>query len=266
MNQLDDLVAAVRASSKYKYVYEDYVRNLGAQALARRANLKEAVKATKNKLHQVAGAYLDSTTRYAEWLQQLRAVQPGDMTALRPVCARIMSHHASTRERLASLDSFYAQTLARLAPIHSVLDVACGFNPLTIPWMPLAPGATYYAFDIYEDLMAFLREFIKLCQLHGDAQASNVLQPVALPQRVQLALALKAIPCLEQVDKSAGKNLLEHLDADHLLVSFPAHSLGGRSKGMLTNYEARFMELISGHNWQVERFEFASELAFFITK
>jgi 16S rRNA (guanine(1405)-N(7))-methyltransferase len=266
MDPLDDLVSAVRASAKYRRVCEDFVRSLGAQELARRGNLKEAVKSTKNKLHQVAGAYLEGPAHYAEWMQQLRSAAPGGMAALRPVCARVMRHHASTRERLPILDAFYAQTLAGLGPLHSVLDVACGLNPLAIPWMPLAPGAAYYAYDIYEDLMAFLGEFVSMCHLQGEAKACSVLSGSPLARRVQLALLLKAVSCLEQVDKTAGMNLLEQIDAEHVLISFPVHSLGGRSKGMLANYEARFMALIASRNWRWQRFEFGTELAFLVTK
>jgi 16S rRNA (guanine(1405)-N(7))-methyltransferase len=85
-------------------------------------------------------------------------------------------------------------------------------------------------------------------------------------QPVQLALLLKTIPCLEQMDKSAGRTLLDGIQAEHLLVSFPARSLGGRSKGMVQNYEAHFHQLIAGRPWRVQRFEFTSELVFLVSK
>jgi 16S rRNA (guanine(1405)-N(7))-methyltransferase len=81
-----------------------------------------------------------------------------------------------------------------------------------------------------------------------------------------LALVLKTIPCLEQVDKTAGQQILENLPARYLLVSFPGRSLGGRAKGMIENYEAHFRNLIKGKDWKLQRFEFQSELAFLIDK
>jgi hypothetical protein len=35
---------------------------------------------------------------------------------------------------------------------------------------------------------------------------------------------------------------------------------------MPTNYEARFRELVAGKDWSIKRFEFATELAFLISK
>jgi 16S rRNA (guanine(1405)-N(7))-methyltransferase len=264
MDDIDALVAAVRKSSKYRRVCEDVAHGIGERELAKGRRLKDAVKATKKKLHQVGGAYLDGGTDYVAWLDELKAAS-GDSVDFRRTCARVMGHHSSTRERLEILDQFYATVLAGLPPIRSVLDLACGFNPLAIPWMGLPDGATYYAYDIYEDMVEFLQAFMKLTSVRGQAVACDVLRSCPKP-RVDLALVLKSIPCLEQIDKSAGAKLLDTIDADHVLVSFPVHSLGGRDKGMPTNYEARFRELVTDRDWAIQRFEFATELAFLISR
>ena len=264
MSDIDELVVAVRKSSKYGRVCEDVVRGVGERELAKGRRLKDAIKATKKKLHQVGGAYLEGGMDYAAWLDDLR-VASGDEGDFRWACAQVMRHHASTKERFQILDEFYATVLADLPPIHSVLDLACGLNPLAIPWMGLPDGATYYAYDIYEDMVAFLQAFMKLTPVRGQALTCDVLQSCSLP-KADLALVLKSIPCLEQIDKAAGARLLDAIDADHLLVSFPVHSLGGMDKGMPTNYEARFRELVAGKDWAIRRFEFATELAFLIGK
>jgi 16S rRNA (guanine(1405)-N(7))-methyltransferase len=261
---LGRLVQAVRASAKYRPICRELVERIGRNELAKRHNLREAVKATKNKLHQVGGAYLSDQARYAAWLRELRAAQ--EPAELRPLCRKIMEAHASTRERLPILGEFYSTTLAGLPPVRSVLDVACGLNPLALPWLPLAEGATYWAVDIYEDMMAFVRDFLALplAGVRGQAQARDVLQSGPLP-RADLALVLKAIPCLEQMDKAAGAKLLNMIQADYMLVSFPVHSLGHRDKGMVASYEAHFRELLAGRPGEVRRFQFSTELAFLIS-
>ena len=146
-----------------------------------------------------------------------------------------------------------------------MIDVACGLHPLAIPWMPLAGPATYYAYDMYQDMTDFLNECLSLLHVQGYAQACNVIH-YCPTQKVDLAFMLKAIPCLEQVDRSAGLRLLETVNADYLVVSFPTHSLGGNKKGMVANYEARFYELIAGKPWSIRRFVFPSELVFLISR
>ena len=263
---LEALVDAVLKSAKYSNLSPELIRELGARELANRRNLDEAIKATKRKLHQIGGAYTVGSREYARWLAELRiAVQSGQRDDLLACCKRMMSYHASTKERLPILERFYAETLVGIPPPRVVLDLACGLNPLALPWMPLAEDAEYYAYDIYQDMAEFLNEFLVLTGTRGRAEARDVLRRPP-EQPADLALLLKAIPCLEQIDAAAVLHLLEYVNARHMLVSFPVRSLGGRSKGMLEHYEARFAALVAGKPWEIKRFAFATELAFLISK
>ncbi len=262
---LDALTQAVLASPRYRSVCPEVVRNIGARELTKRRNLAEAIKATKSKLHQVGGAYLTSR-HYSRWLEELtQATQAGGDTALKAACKRVMGYHSSTRERLPFLEQFYSRALADLPPARVVLDVACGLNPLAICWMPLAADVEYYAYDLYEDMTDFLNGFLALARVQGHAEARDVLGRCPT-QQADLVLLLKALPCLEQLEAQAGTRLLDAINADHLLVSFPAQSLGGRKKGMAQNYEAHFRQLVAGKSWVIKRLEFPTEVAFLISK
>lgn len=265
---LQQLLEAIQASAKYRHIDNEFICSVGAGELEKRRNLKEAIKATKNKLHQVGAAYQENTPRYARWLEALRAAsQAGDTERLQATCREIMTHHVSTRERLPVLSRFYAELLKDLAPVRSVLDIACGLNPLAIPWMPLAPGARYYACDIYQDMIDFLNACFPLLHVDGEATVCDVIQQCPA-NKVEVAFILKTIPVLEQVDKNAGLRLLQSVEADHLIVSFPAASLGGRrggrGKNMETNYEAHFYELVDGQRWSIQRYSYDNELVFVI--
>jgi 16S rRNA (guanine(1405)-N(7))-methyltransferase len=260
--RLSRLVDAVLASPKYRSVCRDFVRNVGARELDKRHSLKEAIKETKNRLHLVGGAFLDGEAQYAGWLDALRAARH-NRKSFADTCAEIMRYQSSTRERLEILDSFYATLLAHLPPIHSVLDIACGLNPLSIPWMPLAEDAEYHAYDVYQDMMAFLDEFMAICGVRGHVHTCDVLQ-YCPPHHVDVAFMLKALPCLEQVDKSAVPRLLEAISADHLVVSFPTQHLGSRRRPLPSTYEARFRAVAASKGWPITRFAFPNELVFVV--
>ncbi len=262
---LDALVAGVLRSSKYRAILPDLVRAVARRELAAGRSPKEADKATRGKLHQVAASYLSGRMRYDDWLAALASAREKGEDALRRACRDVMARHASTRERLPVLDTFYATTLDGLDPPRSVLDVACGLNPLAIPWMPLAPGARYVACDIYRDLMAFLEPVMRLLGVAGSVAWRDVVHDPP-EEEVDLALLLKAIPCLEQLDKEAGRRLLDRLSARHMLVSFPVASLGGRDRGMIEHYDAHMHALLAGRPWGVERYLFETELAYRVSK
>jgi 16S rRNA (guanine(1405)-N(7))-methyltransferase len=258
-SDLDRLVSAVRDSRKYARVVPGLVSTIGAAELAKGTPLKEAIRATKNKLHQVGGMYVGAgAPPYARWLRQVHAASAIEVPG---VLREIMSHHASTRERLPQLDRFYTTVFAGVGPVQSVLDLACGLNPLSIPWMPLAPGAVYHAVDIFADMMDFVCAVLPVLGASGKAEARDVLHDCPT-EPVDVALLLKAIPCLEQLDKSAGARLVDTINARHIVVSFPTRSVGGRNVGMRATYEARFNKLIEGRQWRVARFELGTELVF----
>jgi 16S rRNA (guanine(1405)-N(7))-methyltransferase len=264
--QIDRLIEAVLASSKYKCIGVDFIRYIGIQELSRQSNLKQAIKSTKNKLHQVGGAYQRSTPRYSLWLDELKhAKRSANKERFLDTCKWIMGYHSSTRERLLVLEQFYSTILANLPPINSIIDVACGLHPLAIPWMSLSENVLYYAYDIYEDMIGFLNECMTLMPVQGYAKTCDVIHSCPT-QKVDVAFILKAIPCLEQVSKMAGLKLLETINADHLVVSFPSHSLGGKSKGMATNYETRFYDQVANKPWSIQRLEFPGELVFLVSK
>lgn len=270
MDGVDDdvaqIVSAILASPKYRNISREFIAAVARQELRKRRNSKEAVKAVKNKLHQVAGVYFGNNAGYGLWLDELRGLQAaGNQEDFRLACRRMMAHHASTRERLPILEQFYSTIFANLPEVRTVLDIACGFNPLCIPWMDQASDTQYYAYDIYYDLADFLTEFFRLVDVQGIAETRDVISDPPT-QTADVAFLLKSIPCLEQTGKSAGIELMRAIDAPHLVVSFPAHSLSGRSKGMVANYEMRFRELIQGERWSIKRLEFATELVFIVHK
>jgi 16S rRNA (guanine(1405)-N(7))-methyltransferase len=268
--RLHRLVEAVAASSNYHDIAEELILEVGSRELAKHARLQTAIKATKTKLHQVAGVYLSGREPYAAWLSELQAAYAsGEMEIVKSASLPIMRHHSSTRERLPILGEFFTRTLADLAPIRSCLDVACGLNPLAVPWMPLAPLAEYFAFDVVTNMTGFLADVFAIPQVaarvHGSVKTCDVISSPP-SQAADVALLLKTIPCLEQVDKEAGRRLLHSLNARHLLISFPRRSLGGKKKGMETHYAARLAEITAETSWSITRFDFVSELAFLVAK
>ncbi|MCP4359240.1 MAG: 16S rRNA methyltransferase [Chloroflexi bacterium] len=261
-DQLELLLTAVTQSPKYRHVSPDLIRRIGARQLQIGRSQKEATKATKNKLHQVGGAYFASRPDYDKALHRLQTAV-SDPTLFRQTCRQIMQSHASTRERLPILAEFYRTIFTHLPPIHSIVDIACGLNPLTIPWMNLTTDMTYDAYDIYGDMLAFLAAFWPLVGVLGRTHHQDIIsQPPT--KKADLVFILKTLPCLEQSEKGATTNLLDAVNGHYLLISYPAQSLGGRRKGMAVNYEAQFAQLAHGRHWQVQKFEFDTELAFLV--
>jgi 16S rRNA (guanine(1405)-N(7))-methyltransferase len=260
--------AALAASRRYAAVAPVTVSRVARKALlATRGDIPEAVKRTKRGLHEIYGAYLPaSQPDYPGLLGKLQAAASGgDRQAVRQVLRAAMTIHASTRERLPYLEAFYDEIFSRVPAPATVCDLACGFNPLAVPWMPLPPAVTYQASDIDGRLVQFVGSALGVLGFAGRAEVVDLIDEPAA-QRADLTLLLKALPCLERQQAGAGWALLDAIDSPVLVVTFPTKSLGQRSKGMFQTYSAAFEAYLSDRPWRAEQAEIRGELIYVVRK
>ena len=263
--KLAKVLVAVRDSARYASVADDTVRRIATASLsAARGDVSDAVKRTKRGLHEIFGAFLPSTPRYDKMLGLLREAQ--DEEQRREVLSRAMSSHASTKERLPILAEFYRAIFERLPePPKVVADLACGMNPLTVPWMPVGEDVLYRASDIDSRLMGFLDEALTVLGVAHEVAVHDLLTGPD-PASADVTLLLKAVPCIETQQKQLGWGLIDAINSPVVVVSFPTKSLGQRSKGMYRTYSSGFAAHAEGRPWQVEELEFGNELVYVVQK
>lgn len=264
--QVEQVIAEVMKKPKYADIAVELLRRVAALEVQKRKSLKEAVKGTQTKLHQLGGAYLEQRPDFNQWSQEIALLPENLQSAeIKTFCLEKMREHASTSERLPLIDQFYQICLQPIAPIQSILDLGCGIHPLALAWMPLSDDPMYLGMDIFQEMTNFDQRFLQHVRMRGRVLHADFLG--SLPrQNYQLALCLKIIPLIDQVSQGITRGWLENIPAENILVSFPTASLGGRNKGMPAHYRERFEYLISTANWQVKTFEFSSELAFLLRR
>ena len=263
--EINHFVAKVQESAKYAQLDPDLVRQIALEELRNQKDWRDALKTTRTRLHRLTGAFLAPKIDYAKWLANFKTLPSDDSEQFNENSKKMMKLHASTQERLASLDSFFQTCLSPIAPVNTVLDLACGLNPLAIPWMPLAKECRYYACDVVDPLVGFLNAYFSLVGQNGDAFTCNLLQSIP-QQKVQVAFMLKLLPVLDQVNPNASANLLDQVNADHLLISYPSKSLGGRTKGMKQTYAEHFEKITAGRQFIIHSFDFPNETVYLLSR
>ncbi|HEY7116704.1 MAG TPA: hypothetical protein VH475_08965 [Tepidisphaeraceae bacterium] len=260
---LDAIIAAVGQSRRYRHVAPTLVARLAAEELPHSKSSADAEKRTKRRLHQIFGAYA-TPLPYNRLLARLDNTQ-GDPDLFKKVCAQILTQHASTAERLNDLEAgFYQRIFEITGRPARVLDLACGLNPLTIPWMDLAPSAFYTAADIDAEMVRFLDRFLALAPVHGEARLIDLVE-LTPATSADVAYLFKALPCLRHQTDDLLR-ILDAIQAQWLVISFPTKSLGNRSKGMRETYRSMFNDLLGDRPWQRHELEFPSELVFVVRK
>lgn len=258
-----EIVERVLRSPRYRDVDPSLLARLADEELPRARNADDAVKRVKRRLHQAVGAFRGATRADA-----VAATWSGDLTApaFRAAVADALRTHASTRERLESLDAFYPGIWAITGVPSRLLDIGCGLNPLTLPWMGLPGDAIYLASDVDRRPLAMVASFLELVGQPHEIQARDVIaRPPA--HVADVALLLKLVTTLDRQDPEAAARVIRALRVDHAVITFPRHSLAGRRRGMERTYRRRLDRLVAdaGGIGAVAEASVANELVFVLT-
>ncbi len=261
---LESVITAVKRSRKYRDTSEETIRRLATIALHQYKKPKQAIKAVRAQLHSIMAPYLGDPDYVQAAARLDGAFATADPVQIKATCRDIMHDHLSTRERLPLLEEYYGRIFEITGSPRSILDVACGLNPLTFPWMGLAGPVDYYAYDIHEPRITFLNHYFTLQGLPPLAR----LQDVAVrPPEVtaDLALFLKEMPRFERNYGGLGRRLLEALRVRHIVISFPTVSThGGRT--LTGRYRDFLWQLITDQPWSAQELLFEGELVFCLDK
>ncbi len=265
-DDLEDLIATLKGAKKYRAidVADATVRDILLTEFARQPNRKAALHAAKKKLHEVVALYLGDPD-YARAMRDLAAAfDSGDPQRVRAVCRDLLRIHDSTAERLELRDTFYPRLWSVTGAPQTVLDLACGLNPLMFPWMHLPDGVTFYAYDIHTPRVALLNHYFTLQGMSGQAVVQDVL--VDPPRESgNVALLLKELHRMEKRRKGIVLPLLDALDVTWIALSSPTRSRSGH--GVIDAYRAQVHELLSDQPWTIaDEIAFENELVYVIRK
>lgn len=232
-NTLTEKVLISRAGRE---VSPSVVRSAVQWALARYTP-KEAEKAIKARLHQLYGSYVGEG-----WLKDARKIltrmECGELDGS-TAAQKLLTLHSSTKERLAHIDECYNRIFAICGKPATVLDIACGLNPLSFYTLGLK-GISLLAQDAGNEVVEVLNRFFALVGMaNARAEVGDALGSLP-PDLFDLALVMKFLPLTERMEKGGALRLLSGIHARHIVVSFPTRSLSGKNVGMERNYSEWF--------------------------
>jgi len=264
--RLDQLAELILQNRKYREL--DIPRETVMDLIRREAEAgldeKKFMKNVRKKMHNIIAPYLGDPD-YSEavtWLET--AYGSGNADEIKQACTRVLNQHASTCERVPYLKDFYQQLFTLSGKPSSILDLACGLNPISLPWMDLPARAEYYAYDIHTPRVKFINQFLILDGKQPLAEVRDIL--VNPPEiKSDVAFFFKEAHRLEQRRKGANRELWQAIKVDTLLVSLPVSSLSGQHD--LSGQMRRLVEnAIQGLSWSIQEIKMVNELVFCIKK
>jgi len=264
--KINALVNKISGSRKYHHlaIPPETIRDLIQQAESRGIPAADIEKVVREKLHNIVAPYLGDPDY--EKLKLDLAVLPDHPQSpiLKDWCLSILREHASTRERIPILDEFYSRIFEFTGKPRSILDLACGLNPFSLPWMNLASDDTYHTFDLHQPRIDLIASFLAHIHQQGSATHTDIL--VHPPrQNADVAFFFKEAHRFDQRQPGINRTFFQSVPARFLLVSLPTSSLTGR-RSMLDQDRRLIDQSVSGLPWEVHEILFENEIVFCIKK
>lgn len=257
----NELLEKLLRSKNYRDICPDTVRRVWTECERRYKKAKDVDKAVREALHGISGAFMTpQEARQLAYDMQAWHVDRTDSSL-----EKMLLRHASTRERLpiSDMDALYSRIFAITGRPRSVLDLACGINPLYLA----ARGIESVGVDISGAAVYAVNCFHESYHMPASARCADLLSPGAIPgEHFDLALLFKLLPLLERQESGSAARVMHAVNARHMIVSFPTRTLGGRSVGMSESY-ACWMETHLPKDMDIlDQFETRNELFYVITK
>ena len=264
--EIDELAADVRRSRKYRSldVADETIHAVLRDECSRHRTVKRAVEEARRKLHHIVADYLGDPDYDAAEREVRAAVSTGDAGRMAATCLDIASTHSTSRERLAFIDEYYARVFALTGRPRVLLDLACGLNPVFLPWMDLAPDAQYHAYEIRARRVDFLNRFFAALRFPALAKVQDVIvrPPV---ETGDVALLLQEAHRMEQRRSGATRILLDQLQVRFVVVSLPIRSLS-RRHDLTRAHTNLFNRIVADRPWAIQTTHVGNELIFCIDK
>jgi 2-polyprenyl-3-methyl-5-hydroxy-6-metoxy-1,4-benzoquinol methylase len=205
--EFQDLPDSLVEESLSKYLKK---HSISLKALSPKQQ-KLIVKEIRSQLRQLTGQYQISPKKRLSLLQKNKIQE-------------LLNTHQSTKERLP----FYPKlkSLLKKLKVSSVLDLACGLNPLALA----SSSLTYHASDIKQSELDLIKTYFHKNKIKGTTfilDLQNIPTKTKFP-KTDITLILKTLDLLKPKQKITS-HLLEKINSPLILISFPTNKLSGHS-------------------------------------
>ncbi len=222
-------------------------------------NIRQLIKDIRARIRKVYGLFLDKSIKKRDEL--LDAVSKTDNKNVKiELILKILSLHLSTKERINYMAELYEKVFSITGKPKIILDLGCGLNPLTVPFMNIS-DVKYYASELNKSDVDFLNRFFKIMAIDGKAVKMDLLKDYSQIRKYScdVCFLFKVLESLDEIKKFTSHKVLENISAKYFVVSFPLKTVTG--KDMRFKQRAWFEKLISKIGKKYTVFSMGNEIS-----
>lgn len=214
-----------------KGIVEQYIRlnplkikeGLTEKQVAKSKAYKDAIKGVRKVLRGVYGAFKEKN-----FDKRWRLL--GEVKGLDDINghSKILALHKSTKERLPFYEEIYSEIFKATGKPKVILDLGCGLNPFSLPFMKLK-DVFYFASELTKEDSDFIQAYFDRIKIKGKAFPLDLTKIGLLPE-ADVCFLFKMLDTLETLKGNVSRDIIEKVNAKFVVVSFPTMTLGAKAK------------------------------------
>ena len=191
----------------------------------------------------------------------------------------LLGMHVSSKERIPFYREFYEKIFKVTGTPESVLDVSCGFNYFSVPFIKaekLFFAGTEYKKEFVEQMDRYFSLAEKYSGIRGkgflldlrntDFDTRNELLDLNNGKKFDVAFVLKLIPVMEREKKGLTENLIDIIPAEWIVLSCSKESMTKKEK-ISFRETASIKKFIKENSLYVNaRIDFPDEIVFVVKR
>ncbi|MBT4166143.1 hypothetical protein HOE04_03840 [archaeon] len=255
------LLKKIKANKKYKTISDEIVNLEIKKYIKNHTNETEktAIKNIRAILHRTYSSFqTKKKNKIPKLLTQLKA-NPNN----KQILEQLLEITISTKERLNNYKKIYKKIIT--PNTKTIIDLASGLNPFSIPLIK-NKNLTYYAYDIDEQDMKHINQFLKITKTKGKAQTMDITNKSKIDQlpKSDIVFLFKALDVIDKKNHKPSEQLLLQLikKTNLIVASFATKTI---TRKPMNNPNRKWFELmLERNNLHYKKFKTDNEIFYMI--
>jgi 16S rRNA (guanine(1405)-N(7))-methyltransferase len=272
---MDKLLSSIKKSKKYSSISDDLIKEEIEKYFKinpkqkeylkneKSKKYKDIIKKIKNRLHLAHGSFQKDKGKREVYLKKIYGINDYDNHD------EILSTSVSAKERLKEYQKIYKKIFNITGKPKKIVDLGCGLNPISYPYMGLN-GINYYVYDIDQEDCDFLNKYFLLMKgythLKARAFISNLkkISEIKKIPKADICFMFKFLDVIEEKGHKLSEAIIKSINCKYIVVSFPTRTISG--KNMKHPYRGWIEKMLERISLEYEKFSIDNEIFYIIKK
>ncbi|MBN1923460.1 MAG: hypothetical protein JW791_01720 [Nanoarchaeota archaeon] len=198
-------------SRKYSGICRDTITRTVNNLAGQKIRGRNLIKRVKEDLYKIHTNYYKNFDYKQALFELEKAYSSKDENIVLGTHDNLMRRYDNNR-LLTVQEGLYDEIFKITGKPEVLLDLACGLNPLTIPWMKLSNKTEYYCYDIEKSQISFLNDYFKLLKKRYKAYCQDVITKTPV-KKADVAFLFKSTTCFEWQREGNTLKVLNNLNS-----------------------------------------------------